>query len=114
MFRDGKIPSRRGKQGCAQIPHTIAIMTTSNDHKIFVRTLIRAFLDSTESLLSLEFNKISAQPNLGLNIGLGHGQLRNGPFWFRNFCFQNRFVSNMLGAAYGLSRELLVECFVWY
>ena len=30
---------------------------------------------------------------------------------FRNFCFRNRFVTEMLGAAYGLSRELRVECF---
>ena len=29
-------------------------------------------------------------------------------FGFRNFCFWNRFVSEMLGAAYGLSRELCV------
>ena len=28
---------------------------------------------------------------------------------FRNFCFWNRVVSEMLGAAYGLSRKLLVE-----
>ena len=33
---------------------------------------------------------------------------------FRNFCFWNRFVFEMLGAAYGLSRELRVGCFVWY
>ena len=30
---------------------------------------------------------------------------------FRNFCFRNRLVSKMLGAAYGLSRELRVGCF---
>ena len=33
---------------------------------------------------------------------------------FQNFCFWNRFVFEMLGAAYGLSRELCVGCFVWY
>ena len=33
---------------------------------------------------------------------------------FRNFYFWNRFVFEMLGAAYGLSRELSVGCFVWY
>ena len=33
-------------------------------------------------------------------------------FW--NFYFWNRFVFEMLGAAYGLSRELCVGCFVWY
>ena len=30
---------------------------------------------------------------------------------FRNFCFRNQLVSKMLGAAYGLSRELRVGCF---
>ena len=29
---------------------------------------------------------------------------------FRNFCFWNRFVTEMLGTAYGLSRELRVGC----
>ena len=33
---------------------------------------------------------------------------------FRNFCFGNWFVFEMLGTAYGLSRELCVGCFVWY
>ena len=33
---------------------------------------------------------------------------------FRNFCFWNWFVFEMLGAAYGLSTELRVGCFVWY
>ena len=33
---------------------------------------------------------------------------------FRNFYFWNRFVFEMLGAAYGLSKELRVRCFVWY
>ena len=33
---------------------------------------------------------------------------------FHNFCFQNRFVTEMLGSAYGMSRELRVGCFVWY
>ena len=32
---------------------------------------------------------------------------------FRNFYFRNRFVTEMLGTAYGLSRELRVGCFVW-
>ena len=35
-------------------------------------------------------------------------------FGFRNFYFRNRFVSETLGAAYGLSRELRVECFMFY
>ena len=33
---------------------------------------------------------------------------------FRNFYFQNRFVTEMLGIAYGLSKELRVGYFVWY
>ena len=33
---------------------------------------------------------------------------------FQNFCFWNLFVTEMLGAAYGLSRELRVGCFVRY
>ena len=33
---------------------------------------------------------------------------------FRNFCFWNRFVSEMIGVVYGLSRELRVGYFVWY
>ena len=28
---------------------------------------------------------------------------------FRNFCFQNRVVSEMLGAAYGMNRKLHAE-----
>ena len=35
-------------------------------------------------------------------------------FGFRNFFFWNRFVTEMLGAAYGLRKELRVGCFVWY
>ena len=31
---------------------------------------------------------------------------------FRNFCFWNQFVSEMLGVAYGLSRELRVRGFM--
>ena len=33
-------------------------------------------------------------------------------FGFWNFCFRNRFVSEMLGAAYGLIRELCVGFFL--
>ena len=33
---------------------------------------------------------------------------------FRNFCFWNRFVTEMLGTACGLNRESFVGCFVWY
>ena len=37
--------------------------------------------------------------------------VRSG-FW--NFCFRNRFVTEMLGTACGLSRESHVGCFVWF
>ena len=33
---------------------------------------------------------------------------------FRNLCFWNQFVTEMLVAVNGLSRELHVGCFVWY
>ena len=33
---------------------------------------------------------------------------------FRNFYFWNLFVSEMLGATYGLRKEFCVGCFVWY
>ena len=33
---------------------------------------------------------------------------------FQNFCFRNRFVTEMLGTACGLSRESRFGCFVWY
>ena len=73
------------------------------------------FLDSTKSSLNLEFNRMKCSAKRGLNIGLGHRQLRNGPFWVPELLFfGNRFVSEMLGAAYGLSREFRVRCFVWY
>ena len=32
-------------------------------------------------------------------------------FGFRNFCFWNRFVSKMIGVAYGLSREIVCWMF---
>ena len=61
-----KNPEQNDKRGYAQIfahPCESAV-TTSDDHNFLVRTPIRAFLDSTESSLSLEFNKIkfSAKP----------------------------------------------------
>ena len=78
-----------GKRGCAQIsahPCESAASTLDN-HNFHVRTSICAFLDSMESSFSLEFNKISSQPKCRLNIGLGHGQLRNSPFWFSELLF---------------------------
>ena len=51
---------QNGKQGCAQIsahPCESATSTLDN-HNFLVRTPIFTFFDSTESSLSLEFNKI--------------------------------------------------------
>ena len=51
---------QNGKWGCAQIsahPCESAALTLY-DHNFLVRTPIRVFLDSTESSLSLKFNKI--------------------------------------------------------
>ena len=53
-------PEQNGKRGCAQIsahPCKSAV-STLDDHNFLVQTLIGAFLDSTESSSSLEFNKI--------------------------------------------------------
>ena len=55
-----KNPEQNGKRGCAQIfahPCELAV-STLDDHNFLIRTPIRVFLDSTESSLSLEFNKI--------------------------------------------------------
>ena len=53
-------PEQNGKRGCVQIsaPPCESVASTLDDHNFLVRTLIRAFLDSTESSLSLEYNKI--------------------------------------------------------
>ena len=53
-------PKQNGKRGCAQISaHPCeSAASTLDDHNFLVRTPICAFLDSTESSLSLEFNKI--------------------------------------------------------
>ena len=53
-------PEHNGKRGCAQIyahPCELAALT-SEGHNFLVRTPIHVFLDSTESSLSLKFNKI--------------------------------------------------------
>ena len=53
-------PEQNGKRGCAQIfahPCESAV-STLDDNNFLVRTPIHPFLDSTESSLSLEFNKI--------------------------------------------------------
>ena len=54
-------PEQDDKRGCAQIsaPPCESAMSTLDDHNFLVRTPILAFLDSTESSLSLEFNKIN-------------------------------------------------------
>ena len=53
-------PEQNGKRGCAQISaHPCeSAASTLDDHNFLIRTPIHAFLDSTESSLSLEFNKI--------------------------------------------------------
>ena len=53
-------PEQNGKRGCAQISaHPCeSAASTLDDHNFLVQTPIYAFLDSTESSLSLEFNKI--------------------------------------------------------
>ena len=53
-------PEYNGKRGCAQIsahPCELAV-STLDGHNFLVRTPIHVFLDSTESLLSVSFNKI--------------------------------------------------------
>ena len=53
-------PEQNGKRECAQISaHPCeSAASTLDGHNFFVRTPIRAFLDSTERSSSLEFNKI--------------------------------------------------------
>ena len=53
-------PEQNAKRGCAQISaHPCeSAASTLDGHNFLVRTLIRAFLDSTESSSSLEFNMI--------------------------------------------------------
>ena len=59
-------PEQNGKRGCAQISaHPCeSVASTLDDHNFLVRTPIYAFLDSTESSLSLEFNKIRFSTNM--------------------------------------------------
>ena len=59
-------PEQNGKQGCTQIsahPCKSAV-SILDDHNFLVRTPIRAFLDSTKRLLSLEFNKIKCSAKM--------------------------------------------------
>ena len=61
-----KNPEHNGKRGCAQISAHPCESAASNlnDHNFLVRTPIRSFLDSTESSLSLEFNKIKVSAKM--------------------------------------------------
>ena len=61
-----KNPEQNAKRGCAQISaHPCeSAASTLDDHNFLVRTPIRAFLDSTESSLSLEFNKIKCSAKM--------------------------------------------------
>ena len=75
FWDDKKNPEQNGKRGCAQIsahPCESAV-STLDGHNFLVRTPIRPFVDSTESSLNIEFNKINLSPKCWLNIGLGHG-----------------------------------------
>ena len=60
VFRDSKNLEQNGKRGCAQISaHPCeSVASTSDGHNFLVRTPICTFLDSTESSLSLKFNRI--------------------------------------------------------
>ena len=53
-------PEHNGKRGCAQISSHLceSVASTLDGHNFLVRTPIHAFLDSTKSSLSLEFNEI--------------------------------------------------------
>ena len=57
---------QNAKRGCAQISaHPCESATSNLDvHNFLVRTPIRAFLDSTESSLSVEFNKIKCSAKI--------------------------------------------------
>ena len=59
-------PEQNGKRGCAQISaHPCeSAASTLDDHNFLVRTPIHAFLDSTESSSSLEFNKIKCSTKM--------------------------------------------------
>ena len=55
-----KNPEQNDKRGCAQISaHPCELAASTLDgHNFLFRTPIRAFLNSTESSLSIKFNKI--------------------------------------------------------
>ena len=66
MLWDGKIPSRMANGGVPKFPHNLfeSAASTLDGHNFLVRTPIRAFLDSTESSSSLEFNKIKCSAKM--------------------------------------------------
>ena len=66
MFQDGKIPSIMANGGCTQIsPHLCeSAASTLDDHNFLVRTSIRAFLNSTESSLSIKSNNVKCSAKL--------------------------------------------------
>ena len=59
-------PEQNDKRGCAQISaHPCeSAMSTLDNHNFLVQTPICGFLDSTESPLSLEFNKIKCSAQM--------------------------------------------------
>ena len=60
VFQESKIPSKMANGGMSKFPHPLVNRSRQllDDHNFLVQTLIRAFLDSTESSLSIEYNKI--------------------------------------------------------
>ena len=89
--------------------------STSNNHEFLVRTPIRAFLDSTENSLSLKFYKMKCSTKKWVENWAGSRIVEE---WFvvvfGTSVFGTSFLPEMLGAVYGLRRELCVGCFVWY
>ena len=61
-----QIPEQNDKRGCAQISANPceSAMSTLDGHNFLVRTPIHTFLDSTESSLSVKFNKINVSARI--------------------------------------------------
>ena len=110
-------PKQNGKRGCVQISaHPCELATsTSDDHNFPVRTPICIFLDSTKISLSLQFNRMKfSDKTWAEHWSVSRTVEEWSVLGSRTSFFWNRFVSEMLGAVYRLSRELRVGCFVWY
>ena len=58
VFRDNKIPSRIANGGVSKFPHTLVNRLHQLRTEITFPSELRFALDSTESSLSLEFNRI--------------------------------------------------------